>query len=200
MSGRMTLIVLLCLLCSSTNAQLPATANEVCPLLIGNTLPDVAVKNIKSEEVNITSITKGKPAVIIFYRGGWCPYCNIHLSELAKIEKDIIELGYQIIAISPDIETELVKTLNKNELKYQLFTDSGGSLAKAMGIAFKAPEKYKERLHHYSGGANGGYLPVPSVFVIDANNTIQFEYVNPNYKARLSSAMLLAILRTLKSE
>lgn len=183
---------------TTTFAQLAPSADKICPILIGSAVPSITLNDINGKTTSISNIIKDKPSIIVFYRGGWCPYCNAQLSELGKAEAEILKTGYQIIAISPDAAGELNKTLDKNELHYTLLSDEGGKLAKAMGIAFQAPEKYSKMLSKYSDGANEGYLPVPSVFVTDKDGNIVFEYVNPNYKTRLSSDMLLGVLKSLK--
>ena len=78
---------------------------------------------------------------MVFYRGGWCPYCNRHLSAIGQSKDEILNLGYQIIAISPDSSEELKKSVDKNELAYDLYSDSEGKLITEMGIAFQAPKK-----------------------------------------------------------
>jgi len=88
-------------------------------------------------------------------------------------------------------------TDEKKQLNYSLYSDAGGEFTTAMGLAFKSPEKYSGMLHEVSGGLNQGFLPVPSVFVVDQSGTILFEYINPNYKTRLSAKLLLAILSNL---
>ena len=181
-------------------AQLPEKAEDVSPLLVGETFPDVEVKTTEGTAVSFHTIIKEKPTVVIFYRGGWCPYCNSHLAEIGQKEAEILDSGYQIVAISPDKAENLEITAVKDELKYKLYSDGSGALSEAAGIAFKAPERYGKRLLDSSGGENNGYLPVPSVFVLDTNGEIQFEYINPNYKQRLSGNMLTAVLKVLKEE
>jgi len=134
----------------------------------------------------------------MFYRGGWCPYCNKHLAELQGAESKINKLGFQIIAISPDSPQNLQLTDSNNELRYSLYSDGDGILMKALGIAFKAPEKSIDKLMKNSDGLNEGFLPVPSVFVVDTSGKIEFEYINPNYKTRIGADLLLAVLKELK--
>jgi len=177
--------------------NLPQQAEDIAPLLIGEVFPDSGASNLEGAAIQVQSLLADKPAVVVFYRGGWCPYCNRHLAELAQIESQILDLGYQIIAVSPDAPVELNKTLDKNGINYTLLSDGSGTLAKAAGIAFQAPERYGERLAKYSVGANEGYLPVPAVFVINPEREILFEFISPNYKQRLSGAMLLAVLQNL---
>ena len=181
----------------SASAQVAGGAKEISPLLIGETIPDLLVKAPDGSEHTILNILSQKPTVLLFYRGGWCPYCNTHLSEIRNVENEIIKLGYQIIAISPDSPENLVVTSEKNELNYLLYSDADGTFMKAMGIAFEAPKRNMEKLLRYSDGANTGILPVPSVFITDPNGLILFEYINPYYKTRMSARLLIAVLQNL---
>jgi len=185
------------LLSKSASAQLADNAEDISPMLIGETVPDIILKSKASNNQSLLSILGKKPTVLLFYRGGWCPYCNAHLSDIRDAESEILKLGYQIIAISPDSPENLKTTDKKNELNYQLYSDADGKLTKAMGIAFKVEERRKNRLFDKSGGLNDGFLPVPSVFIIDTKGQILFEYINPHYKTRMSSDLLLAVLQNL---
>ena len=191
------LIALTLSLFSFAQADLPSKAEDISPLLIGESFPDTPIKNLDGDEVAISDFLKEQPAVIVFYRGGWCPYCTKHLSALGQAEQEILDLGVKIIAISPDSGEKLKETLDQNELPYELLSDSNGDLAKAVGIAFQAPERYLPRLSKYSDGGNTGYLPVPSVFILNQQGEILFEYISPNYKQRMSKELLLATLKAL---
>jgi len=192
-------ILLLAFASSSVTAQLPEKAEDVSPLLIGETFPDQQLTDMENQQVSLLEVVKKKPTVLVFYRGGWCPYCNAHLSALGQNEAEILGLGYQVVAISPDAAKGLQETVAKDEIKYRLLSDASGDLAKAVGVAFKAPEKYGQHLLDASGGKNTGFLPVPSVFVLDTSGSILFEYINPDYKKRLDGELLLAVLRALKA-
>jgi len=178
--------------------QLAEKAEDISPLLIGEAVPDVTLTSANGNEESILSILDEKPTVILFYRGGWCPYCNRHLSDIRDAESEILDMGYQIIAISPDSPENLMVTDEKNALKYRLYSDSDGKLAKAIGIAFEVEEKRKKRLLDFSGGMNEGFLPVPSVFITDTSGQILFEFISPNYKRRMSADLLLAVLKNLE--
>ena len=191
-------ISLTTLFVSSGYAQLAEEAEDIAPLLIGETLPQDIAAGMNSGKKNLAKMIGEKPSVILFYRGGWCPYCNRHMAAIGEAEKDILALGYQIIGISPDAEEELRKFSGKNKLNYTLFSDSDGRLAKAMGIAFKAPDNYRNRLIKSSGGTNEGFLPVPSVFVLDKKGEIVFEYIAPNFKERISTELLKSVLGSLE--
>jgi peroxiredoxin len=138
--------------------------------------------------------------VVLFYRGGWCPFCNAHLAEIQEAQSQVLDMGFQIIAISPDSPENLRATDEEHNLDYHLYSDAGGELIKAVGIAFKSPERYTGMLVEKSDGLNDGFLPVPSVFVTDTNGKILFEYINPDYRTRLSAKLLLAVLKNLEFE
>jgi peroxiredoxin len=179
-------------------AQIADKAEDISPLLIGEKIPDITLLSSAGKQETLAAITGGKPSILLFYRGGWCPFCNKHLAEIESIQDKILELGYQLIAISPDAPPKLIASGEKNKLKYGLYSDGNGAVAQAMGIAFKASERSLGMLSEYSEGKNTGFLPVPSVFVINPNGVIAFEYINPDYKVRISAKLLLAVLENLK--
>lgn len=181
-------------------AQLPERAEDISPLLIGEAMPDIAVTSMDGSARSLADIFKEKPTVLVFYRGGWCPYCNVQLAALGQEEETILALGYQIVAISLDQPEKLRQAADKAELRYRLYSDASGALAKAAGIAFQSPEKYQDLLRDWSGGQNEGFMPVPAVFVLDTKGEILFEYINPNFRQRLSGELLLAVLGALAAE
>lgn len=178
-------------------AQVAEKAEDISPLLNGETFPDAVLKAPDGSEHDLSEILKQKPSVVLFYRGGWCPFCNAHLAEIQEVQNDVVNLGYQIIAISPDSPENLQVTDEKQELAYSLYSDADGKLTKSIGIAFKAPENSTKRLFDYSVGQNEGFLPVPSVFIVNTTGKIVFEYINPDYRTRLSAELLLAVLKNL---
>lgn len=196
-----TLAALMLMVATAGHAQsgtVPALATDIAPLLVGEAAPDLKVKNMEGTDESLKDILGRKPTVLIFYRGGWCPYCNVHLAELQGIEQDILDMGYQIVGISPDSPENLKASVEKNKLNYSLLSDSDMNAAKAFGLAFQAPEKYREMLAGASGGGNSsGLLPVPAVFVFNTEGQIQFEYINPNYNTRMKGSMLKAVLKSL---
>ncbi|MCW1146637.1 peroxiredoxin-like family protein [Flavobacterium lacisediminis] len=173
--------------------QIADKPENVSPLLIGEKIPNVLLRDVNGNEIHTDKILS-KKTVIIVYRGGWCPYCNSQLADMQEIEDDILALGYQVVAVSPDAPSFLKQTLDKKELHYQLYSDSEGVFSKAVGIAF---QREKPKLDKYSEGKNPGFLPVPTVYVINDNKEIEFLYINPNYSKRLEGKVLLAVLKSL---
>ena len=174
---------------------LPVKPEDISPLLVGETIPNMNVQTIEGKVVNIASLLHTKKTVLIFYRGGWCPYCNLHLSEVGRVEKDLLALGYQVIAVSPDAPEKLKPTLEKAEISYTLLSDKSGDLTKATGLAFKAPSNYDKLLMESQGKNAELFLPVPSLFILNEKSEILFEYINPNFKNRINGYLLLAAAR-----
>lgn len=188
--------IIIALFISVTNfAQIAETAEEVCPLLIGEKVPDIEIISAENKPANLNQIVEKQPTVLLFYRGGWCPFCNAHLAEVGEITAEIKALGYQIIAISPDSPEQLLASLADQDLGYELYSDADGRLSQAMGLAFKSPEKYGSMLINVSGGKNSGFLPVPALFVLDTEGIILFEFISPDYKQRIPAPLLLNVLK-----
>lgn len=195
-----TTLLLLTLLFSFQvySQSVPDDVYKVTPVLVNTTIPDVSVKTIDGENKALKSIVSEKPTILIFYRGGWCPYCSTHMAELQKIESQIVDMGYQILAVSVDKPEVLKETITENELSYTLLSDSPADVMKAFGIAFRVDEKTVAR--YKSVGIdfekNTGYdhhiLPAPAVFILDQEGTVKFQYVNPDYKQRINGDVLLA--------
>jgi len=194
------LCIALLAIVSLINAQneLPRTATDISPLLIGEKITEITLKSVDNQDVNLAALFNKKRTVLVFYRGGWCPYCNLHLSALSEAEKTLLDLGYQIVAISPDSPENLKKTLEKDKVNYVLLSDRKGELSKMMGIAFQAPENYKTTLSKGSDGVNSTFLPVPSVFIVNLKGEIEFEYITPDYKHRITNDLLIAVAKSLK--
>lgn len=182
----------------TASAQIYPSATDIKPLLIGQKFADASLKDINGKSVDLQKLTAEKPSVIVFYRGGWCPYCNAQLSGLGKIEKEITDLGFQIIAISPENFQNMPDVAKKDKVSYTLLSDDGAKLIQKTGIAFKMPDNYQTMLTDKVKGGLTPILPVSSVFILNKSGEITFEYINPDYKQRLSGDMLLAVLKTLK--
>ncbi len=148
--------------------SIPLVAEDISPILIGETLPNANFQNPKGEYVQLKALLEEKPTVLVFYRGGWCPYCNVQLSGLVEIEEDVLELGYQIVAISPDDYKNLQSTIENNSTKYKLLSDPNGKFIKEIGIAFKTSSSLKEYITGKGQkGETSSVMPAPTVMIVD---------------------------------
>jgi peroxiredoxin len=176
------------------------------PLRVGDSIPDVTLRTEDGKEVNLRKLVSEKPSVLIFYRGGWCPFCTRHLKDLAGIESDLEKQGAQLVAISIDTPVKLKATPDHDKLGYRLLSDSDAHAAKAFGIAFtvedalvkKYKDSYKIDLEAAAGNKNH-ILPHPAVFVADTSGKLRFAHFNPDYKVRLEPKQILEAARAAKN-
>jgi peroxiredoxin len=188
------------LLPSTLLAQFADRAEDVHPLLPGSAAPSAEVQRLDGSAVDFQTVLNGKPTLLVFYRGGWCPYCNVQLSALRTLVPDLDTLGFQLIAVSPDRPEELGRSLDELELEYQLVSDASAELMQSFGIAFQVDEATRARYREYNidlakaSGHDHYALPVPSVFVIDGNGVIQFGYSNPDYRTRVPERLIRAAM------
>jgi len=183
------------------NGAVPTDPTKTNPLKPGASVPTVNVTTVEGKSVLLKDALGGKPTVLVFYRGSWCPYCSAHLAELGKIEKDLIAAGYQIVAVSPDKPEGLKQATEKNKLTYTLLSDSKADAAKAFGVAFVVDPAMIERYKGFgidlqaASGERHSILPVPAVFLVDKSGKITYAYSNPDYRVRIKGADLLEAAR-----
>ncbi len=180
---------------------------SVRPLLNGMTAPAVSLLDQQGKKVELLAELGKKPTVLVFYRGGWCPYCNTQLAGLRDIEPKLNALGYQLIAISPQAPKAVADSQTSTKdaaLNYRLLSDQPLNVARAFGLAYyldaKTTALYKgtygiELTYDQSGKA---VLPVPAVYILNSKAEVQFSYVHINYKTRLQPELLLLAAKLAK--
>lgn len=173
------------------------SAENVTPLMSGQEIPDVAVKRPDGSAVNLRELVKDKPAVILFYRGGWCPYCNAQLADFRAVEQKISDLGYQILTISTDSVARLQSQKFDTDYKAQVLSDHDLNATRGFGIGFfldgDTAKKYRGALGDVFASLPGDdriVLPAPAVYIADQSGLIHFQYVNPDYKVRVDPELV----------
>jgi peroxiredoxin len=179
------------------DAPVAATAEETEPLRAGDEAPRFTVETVDGKPFHFEPQHLERPVVVIVFRGGWCPYCNTHLSELRHVIPEIDAMGVDVLFLSGDRPELLYESLDdetRDEIAgqgYTILSDAKASAAIAFGIAFRASEKTVQRRHEKgqdieaSSMALHGVLPVPSVFAINSDGRIDFAYSNADYKVRV---------------
>ena len=160
------ILAIVALLPLTGRAELPMAPEKVTPIAKGVTVPDVTLRTVDGKSFALKAETKDKPTVLIFYRGGWCPYCNAHLADVQKAEKDLLAMGYQILAICPDRASALRATMEDDKLTYTLLSDADMQATGAFGLAYglddAAAAKYKSFGVPLTAQHDGHFwLPVP---------------------------------------
>jgi len=174
----------------STVGTIAASATDVVPLDKGASVPKLTLKAVDGNAYDLNDSVAKKPTVLIFYRGGWCPFCNQQMSGLEGIVKDLNDAGYQLLAISPDKPEELAKSIDKHTLTYTLLSDSDSAAMQAFGLAFQAPSRQFEMLEQYSGEKHHA-LPVPAVYILGTDGTIKFVHFDPDFKKRMNPSEIV---------
>jgi peroxiredoxin len=166
-------------------------ATDIHPLGVGNQVPDGSLRDLTGKTVHFSDLIHRKPTVVIFYRGGWCPYCNLQMEQLMKLEPRLLGLGYQILAISADKPEKMGESLEKHKLNYTLLSDSKLELARSFGLVYQVDPKTLEKMKAFhvdleaASGETHHRLPVPAAYVVDSKGHIRFSYFNPDIRVRV---------------
>jgi peroxiredoxin len=174
-----------------TQGAIPMGAEGVTPLKVGERAPTAIVKTLDGADFDLGRAFATKPTVLIFYRGGWCPFCNRQLSGIQDYEPKFVALGYQILAVCTDKPGDLKATLDKHQLTYTLLSDRAMSAASAFRVAYRLTDQDEKKYGTYHigvpeipGEAGAHWLPVPSIFIIGSDGIIKFVEFNANYQIR----------------
>ena len=167
----------------------------------GDTIPKIELPNAKGVSINLNDIlAKGKRIVISFYRGGWCPYCNLELKALQQSLPEIKTKNAVLIAINPETPDNSLSTLEKNNLEFEVLSDKNNEVAKSLNLVFQLPEdlqnlykKFGINLDQVQGNTTQE-LPIAATYVIDTNGVILYHFLDEDYKLRADPKDILAIL------
>lgn len=179
-------------------ADVPNDPAQVVPVAVGTMLPTLALHAVDGKPVTIDPAHLEAPLVLVFYRGGWCPYCNRHIGALKSIDPDLRSLGYRLLFVSPDRPAALYASLKDPEVKVTLLSDADMSAARSLGIAFRVDDPTLEKYRSFgvdlatASGQTHHQLPVPAVFIVQRDGRIAYVHANPDFTQRLSPSDLLA--------
>lgn len=167
---------------------------------VGEIFPDFELENINREATSRAKLLGGRDFLVIaFYRGGWCPYCNLELVSLESHLEKFKELGANLVAITPETPDNSMSTSEKNELTFEVLTDFNSELAKKINIAFDLPENLKPIYEEFGINVqkhNGNFtLPVPATFIIDKEGRVVYEFLDIDYTKRLDPKEIIEALK-----
>jgi len=171
---------------------------------IDQEVPSFILPNAKGISISLADLLEKGPLVVTFYRGNWCPYCNLQLKALQSRLADIHSLGANLVAISPQIPD---KSLTKNEIdemKFIVLFDQNAKVASEYGIAWKVPEFLSEHMKIDRGlnlevinNGNANILPIPATFIIGQDGVVKWRFVDVDYRTRSEPDDIITALQKL---
>lgn len=168
---------------------------------VGEKLANFSLPNQLGEQVSLADLTADGAAVITFYRGGWCPYCNLELSAFQKSLADIKAAGASLVAITPELPDESLSTAEKNELDFHVLSDVDANYARELGLVFSLPEELRPVYLSFGidvekhNGAGQFDLPLAATFVVDQSGTIISSFADVDYTARQEPTEIVKVLQ-----
>ena len=189
----------------SAAADLEAEFQRRELLSVGDRAPDFTLPAANGESVSLSERLKEGPVIISFYRGSWCPYCNLELRAYQELLPEIEGAGGSLVAISPQTPDNSLSMAEKNELEFDVLSDVGSKVSESFGVAFKLPQELIDIYTELGGklpefnGTDDWTLPVPGTFVVAPDGTIALAYVDTDYQKRLEPSEALAVLRSVKN-
>lgn len=167
-------------------------------LKAGDRTPDIALPNACGDPVSLAALLARGPVIVTFYRGGWCPYCNLELRAYQALLPEIRAAGVSLVAVSPQTPDASLTTADKNALGYEVLSDVGSRAAESFGITFALKDELRAL---YAGlghplpdfnGTEDWRLPIPATFIVAPDGIIALAHVDPDYRHRLEPAEALA--------
>lgn len=174
-------------------------------ITVGDIAPDFTLPNVTGDPVSLHEALVHGPVVLSFYRGGWCPFCNLELHALQSRLAEIRALGANLIGISPETPDKAVTAIDEHQLEFEVLSDLGNITARQYGLLFTVYEEMRPLYLKWgldvpaSNGDSSWELPVPATYVIDSNALVRAAHTDKDYTRRMEPEQLLATLRNLKA-
>ena len=161
---------------------------------VGQKAPDFSLPDQNGDTVSLHSVLQRGPAVVVFYCGEWCTYCDLTLRAYQRILPAITALGASLIAISPQTPDSTLTTVEKKELSFSVLSDVGNVLGRKYGLVFMMPEAARHPGISAANGDESWELPMPGTFIVAQDRTIRLAFVDADWTHRLEPAELLTAL------
>jgi peroxiredoxin len=184
--------------------ELRATFAVEATAKAGDQAPGFELPDARGGQVSLSSLLRHGPAVVTFYRGGWCPYCNLQLRAYQAILPEIAALGARLVAISPQLPDGSLSTAEADKLTFAVLSDVGNRVAKRYRLVYALPNELREALRANNkalpeiNGDESWELPVPATYVIAPDGRIRLAHVDVDYRRRLEPEAILACLNSLR--
>ncbi|KAF2240191.1 AhpC-TSA-domain-containing protein [Trematosphaeria pertusa] len=172
-------------------------ANPTNVIQVGAKFPSFTLPSATGGQVSSINLLAKGPVLITFYRGNWCPFCNIALRALQQHLDEFHARGVELVAVSPELPDSSLSTQEKNELEFTVLSDLGNKLARELGIVWKQPDSMRpvfEKFGHDLKKQNGDdslEVPIPATFLVGEDGVVKNVYLEPDYRKRLEPTVAL---------
>ncbi|MDE2517039.1 MAG: AhpC/TSA family protein [Rhodospirillales bacterium] len=172
---------------------------------VGAEAPDFTLPDAAGKALSLQRLLESGPVVVVFYRGGWCPYCNLQLRAYQAVLPEIAALGARLVAISPQLPDASLSTAEANQLRFDVLSDVGNAVARRFGLVYALPEELRAALRANNkalpeiNGDSSWELPVPAVYVIARDRRVALAAIDVDYRNRLNPQAILTALQRLRS-
>ena len=169
----------------------------------GDQAKDFRLPNARGGTSSLFELLEQGPVVLNFYRGGWCPYCNLEFKALSDMLPRIHELGANLIGVSPELPDNSMDTIERHQLKFEVLSDVGNKVARLYGILMEVPTVLRPLYLQWGldvpavNGDDTWELPIPATLIINRDGRIESAYVNKNYTERMEPADIITVLETM---
>ena len=174
---------------------------------VGDDAPDFTLKNATGKDVTLSAELKKGPVVLTWYRGGWCPYCNIALRAMQEELSAFKEAGASLLALTPELPDKALSTTEKNELEFEVLTDLNHKVAMGYGLVFELTPEVERlygqffNLETFNGEEAGtNQLPLAATYVIGTDGKILWSFLHHDYRKRAEPKDIVAFLKAHKAE
>ncbi|MGJ8549439.1 peroxiredoxin-like family protein [Winogradskyella wichelsiae] len=171
---------------------------------IGEKAPNFELPNPENKSIALTTLLNNGPVVITFYRGSWCPYCNLQLRAMQAKLSAIKALGATLVAISPEVPDGTMTKSEISQMEFIVLSDQDAQVAKQYGVAWEVPEFLMEHMRvdrhldlEQINNGNGRILPIPATFVLGSDGIVKWSYVNVDYRTRSEPEEIIKALKNL---
>jgi len=185
----------------NATADLKNSGIEDKSLKTGDIAPLFTLPNHKGEKCSLTDLLDDSLVVINFYRGGWCPYCNLELSALQRALPEIEKTGARLIAISPETSDNSLTTREKNNMAFDILFDQGNKLSEKFGLIFKLPEFLRPIYDNFGldipayNGDDSFVLPMPATYIVGPEGKILYHFIDADYTKRVEPSEIINVLK-----
>ena len=177
-------------------AELDASGLVERSLKVGDKAPNFSLSNALGNSVSLSDELDTGPVILSFYRGGWCPYCNLELQYLQSFLNDFKLAGASLLAISPEPPDTSLSTKEKNALTFEVLSDIDNKVARAFGLVFRLPA-YLESMYDGKLSTEAYDLPIPATYLVNQEGTILYAFAKADYTKRADPEAILDALKKL---